>query len=207
MCTGSFAGKCGKDWTDADVEEAFLENTRTTRLDELIRFAYGFTQNLDLAEQVVRRKLTEACVDYRHTYDPRRYRGNKCPFCNWLYHMIARAARRVADWTARRRAAERRREVEQPHPPQRSQPPPDPGPTSKQLWELAQPYLDRFSRRLQEVMDLCWNQGLTAAEAATQLGLSLETIRVHLCRARHKLWGFLGGFGGGGNTEEFGHEP
>jgi RNA polymerase sigma factor (sigma-70 family) len=196
MCMGSFAGKPGKEWSESDIEEAFREIMRETpdgaRFDAFVQFAYGFTQNLSLAQEVVLKKLEDALRRHLHTYDPTRYKGKKCPFCNWLYFMIARAAikaaQREARWRARLLALQV--QAQQQQPPRRAQPPPAPGPAlevREALWELAQPYLDRFRPSSREAIVLCWKEGLTCAQAAQKVGCSKGAMKVRLHRARHEL--------------------
>ena len=196
MCMGSFVGKPGTEWSENDIEEAYREITRETpdgaRFDTFVQFAYGFTQNLGLAQEVVLKKLDDALRRHLHTYDPTRYRGKKCPFCNWLYFMIARAAIKAAQREARWRArlCALRQQAQQQKPPPRAQPPLDPGlarEAREALWQLVQPYLERFRPTSREAIVLWWKEGLTCAEAAQKAGCSKGAMKVRRHRARHEV--------------------
>jgi DNA-directed RNA polymerase specialized sigma24 family protein len=94
--------KPGKGWTGEEIMAVF-EWLMDEPLDAFIRFAFGFTRNLESAEYVVRAKIGDA---FRHigAYDPARYRGRNDAFLNWLYKMIARAAFREVNRSKRRQA-------------------------------------------------------------------------------------------------------
>ena len=104
--------KPGRDWTPEEIQAVF-DWLQREMLDKLVRFAYGFTQRkldqeraLELAKDMVADKLKDAHHS-RHTYDPTHYRGTKCPFRNWIYCLVARAATRRADQETRRQARNR----------------------------------------------------------------------------------------------------
>jgi len=82
--------KSGKGWTDEEIVAVF-EWLLGKPLDAFIRFAFGFTRDLELAKEVVQIKIMDASRHIR-TYDPTRYRGRDDAFLNWLYTMITRAA-------------------------------------------------------------------------------------------------------------------
>jgi RNA polymerase sigma factor (sigma-70 family) len=189
MCTGSFARKRGNEWSDDEITAA-LEGMYA-RVDAFVQFAYGFTRDLSLAQDVVQEKFIEAW-HRRHTYDPTYYIGKKCPFCNWLYTMIARAANGLAQTAVRQRERLRhfREEAMRQQLPPRSQPPPAPGAAQDpraRLWELAQPYRGRFGPETWKAIELCWGRGLTLGEAAQETGKPKGTIKVACHRAGHIL--------------------
>jgi len=52
---------------------------------------------------------------------------------------------------------------------------------------IVRAYFDELPPRQRELIELIDTQGLTAAEAATLLGIEPETARVHLMRARRSI--------------------
>ncbi|MGH8057352.1 MAG: hypothetical protein ACREOH_08975 [Candidatus Entotheonellia bacterium] len=70
-------GKPGNEWTPEETDVVLAWLTTPERLDGLIRFVYGFTDDLQLAKDVVAQKIEDALLTYLHTYNPSRYRGRR----------------------------------------------------------------------------------------------------------------------------------
>jgi DNA-directed RNA polymerase specialized sigma24 family protein len=166
---GSLFRKRGRCWTRQDIDDVFNWLDYEGGLNQFVRFTYGLiesrfvpplgkSQVLDIAEKAVDDGLTEA-FRYIRYYDPTRYRGKKCPFLNWLYHIIARKAMKIA-----------RKIIDKPPP---GPPEPDnstePDETSEtDIWNEVEPYIDKLGRRYpkyKEAIELR-RQGMLHAEAA-----------------------------------------
>ena len=184
--------KAGQDWTKAEIADAFsyfMENY----LDHLIRFAYGFMKigvsskdlAYKLANDIVDKKLEDAFHWSLHTYEPQKYRGTKCPFLNWVYYMVARAAVKKSKQERKaemRRAEEHRRQKEE-----------EKRTISNSVfpmtWEEIEPYLNKLSPKYQEALQLIQRQGLSHHEAARDSRWPCEdgAMKVRLHRARQEL--------------------
>lgn len=185
------ARKPGKDWTDSEKEAIFNQLTHEM-LDGLVRFACGFTRRglkdgeraFELARDVVAAKLRDAFRSL-HTYDPTRYRRwrEKCPFRNWLFVMVARAASRKAQQEARHQAWTQRIAAIQQLPPLPCHH--EPGID----WEEIEPLLDGLSPKYREALDLCDKQGMSRKEAAREScwPCSEGPMKVRLCRAHQEV--------------------
>ncbi len=103
---------------------------------------------------------------------------------SWLYGVACRVAARARVDAARRRAAERRgalRVVQ-------TVDPPESGDQDRaEFGPVIQEEVRRLPEKHRAVVALCYWQGLTQEQAATQLGCPLGTVRSRLARARGKL--------------------
>jgi RNA polymerase sigma factor (sigma-70 family) len=180
--------KPGKEWSDEEIEAVFNWLDHSGKMDVFVKFAYGLmsaygVKNFDLATEVVWDKLTYA-FSRIHLYDPPRYRGRKCPFLNWLYYIIARAAVRRAKREARRQA--RLNQVRQ-----RKQqvPPPPPQAEPEFVWEEMLPYVDKLPPKYKEAIELFYMQNMSCAKAAqnSRWPCSVGAMKVRLFRARQEL--------------------
>lgn len=82
-------------WTRAEQTAAFRHYSPLPGNEEgrrLTRFVYGFLHDRDAALELVSRELTAQWEAGFRTFDPGRYTGTQCPFKNWLYTLIRRAA-------------------------------------------------------------------------------------------------------------------
>ena len=177
-------GKAGSEWTPEETEAVLAWLTTPERVDGLIRFAYGFTDDLQLAQDVVAEKIDDALLKYLHTYDPARYRGRcRRPFQNWLYMIIARAAVRAAKREARHReiALVLARAQSQPL----QNPPAQPEP--KIDWEELLPLVSQLRPKYHQAVQLCIIEEKSRAEAAAIAGCSVGAMKVRLCRACQEL--------------------
>lgn len=183
----------GNGWAPADLEAVYWGLNETGVIDELIKFAYAVARrrgvaSLPLAEEAVEDKVAYAfrCIE---KYDPTRYRGRKCPFLNWLYMMIARAASRRAKREARLESLLRAQQAPQGRwrgrPIARSEP--VAGPDLD--WEAMRPYLDRLRPLYKEALQLFYEQKMSCAEAARKSSVPCKpgAMKVRLCRARQEV--------------------
>ncbi len=120
----------------------------------------------------------------RHTYDPTHYRGTKCPFRNWIYCLVARAATRRADQETRRQARnrqaqEKEREQQILSSPSQLKPNID--------WKEGQPYVDQLPPKYKQAIELCDKQEMSRADAAHIAGCSVGAMKVRLHRAHQEL--------------------
>src|SRR5712692_10368863 len=154
-------------------------------VDQLVRFAFKFTKDLALAQDVVADKIEDARLSI-NTYDPRCYRGKKCPFRNWIYFMLSRAANRKA-----RQAAHRQIQILQAQAKAQQQQQQLLAACSQRASELewtdVQPHFDRLSPVYQQALLLCLRDGLSRAEAAYYAGCSEGAMKVRLHRARQEV--------------------
>jgi RNA polymerase sigma factor (sigma-70 family) len=197
-------GEPGAHWPEEIIPDVFQWIERTM-LTDLVQFAFGWTRiafnghpqqealALALAKDVVATKLEDIMLRRLHTYDPTRYKGEKCPFRNWLMVIIAKAAIKVSRREQHRQARLQRlqQQAQRQQPRRRSQPPLNTGLEWEQLWELAQPCLGRLLPKYQEALVLCCKEGLTRPEAAHRAGCTTGAIKVRLHRARHELWALI----------------
>jgi polysaccharide biosynthesis/export protein len=103
---------------------------------------------------------------------------------SWLYGVACRVAARARVDAARRRAAERRgalRVVRVGDSSEGSEP------ECAEFGTAVQEEVRRLPEKYRAVVTLCYWQGLTQEQAATQLGCPLGTVRSRLARARGKL--------------------
>jgi DNA-directed RNA polymerase specialized sigma24 family protein len=174
----------GKHWKIEDIEDAFEYLMHPQRLDHFIKFTYGLMarvlishgvtreQVFELAREVVQQKMVDA-FRYISTYDPSHYRGKKCPYMNWVYTMVARAAVRKARGAIPRQL-----------PP----PPPLPPPQVVKIeCAEARRYISLLTGAYKQAVELCDLKGLTRKEAADEAGCSVGAMKVRLHRAHQKL--------------------
>ena len=103
---------------------------------------------------------------------------------SWLYGVACRVAARARVEAARRRAAERRgalRVVQAVDPSEGGEP------DRAEFGPVIQEEVRRLPEKYRAVVVLCYWQGLTQEQAATQLGCPLGTVRSRLARARNLL--------------------
>ncbi len=147
------AGVPGECWS-AEQKEAFvIFLSRDPVLGELVRFAYGFTEDLGLAGVVVQDKIGDAWL-YLPSYNPERYKGRGCPLRNWVFMMVAREAVRRASELGK-------------HPRLVDEPPAevDPAPVGD-LWSEDDPFIARLRPPYREALALRHRDGLTPEVAA-----------------------------------------
>ena len=99
---------------------------------------------------------------------------------SWLYGVACRVAARARVEAARRRAAERRgalRVVQAVDPSEGGEP------DRAEFGPVIQEEVRRLPEKYRAVVALCYWQGLTQEQAATQLGCPLGTVRSRLARA------------------------
>ncbi len=186
MDTKSIFRKQGEEWTQEEIKAVFDLWLTDKMVDQLIRFAFRFTKDLALAKDVVQEKLKDA-YDSIKTYDPTRYQGKKCPFRNWIYCMLARAANRKARQAAHRQiqilqAQAKAQQQQQQLLASRSQR------ASELEWEEVQERLDELLAQLQpderQAIISCEQRGLSPAEAARKVGCSEHEMEKRLFHAR-----------------------
>jgi polysaccharide biosynthesis/export protein len=104
---------------------------------------------------------------------------------SWLYGVACRVAARARVEAARRRAAERRggelRLVQAVDPAESNKP------DHAEFGPIVQEEVRRLPEKYRAVVALCYWEGLTQEQAATQLGCPLGTVRSRLARARSRL--------------------
>jgi polysaccharide biosynthesis/export protein len=104
---------------------------------------------------------------------------------SWLYGVACRVAARARVEAARRRVAERRggelRLVQAVDPAESNEP------GHAEFGPIVQEEVRRLPEKYRAVVTLCYWQGLTHEQAATQLGCPLGTVRSRLARARSRL--------------------
>jgi polysaccharide biosynthesis/export protein len=104
---------------------------------------------------------------------------------SWLYGVACRVAARARVEAARRRAAERRggelRIVQSVDPAVSNEP------GHAEFGPIIQEEVRRLPEKYRAVVALCYWEGLTQEQAATQLGCPLGTVRSRLARARSRL--------------------
>ena len=103
---------------------------------------------------------------------------------SWLYGVACRVAARARVEAARRRAAERRgalRVVQVVDSSEAGEP------DRAEFGPVIQEEVRRLPEKYRAVVALCYWQGLTQEQAATQLGCPLGTVRSRLARARGQL--------------------
>lgn len=177
-------GKPGNEWTPEETDVVLAWLTTPERLDGLIRFVYGFTDDLQLAKDVVAQKIEDTLLTYLHTYNPARYPGRRHrPFENWLYSMIARAAKRAAEKEARHRKIilSLGRAQSQPlsTPPAQVEPKID--------WEKLRHLVPQLRSKYHQAVQLCIIEKKSRAEAAAIAHCSVGAMKTRLCRACQEL--------------------
>jgi polysaccharide biosynthesis/export protein len=104
---------------------------------------------------------------------------------SWLYGVACRVAARARVEAARRRVAERRggelRIVQAVDPAESNEP------DHAEFGPIIQEEVRRLPEKYRAVVALCYWEGLTQEQAATQLGCPLGTVRSRLARARSRL--------------------
>jgi polysaccharide export outer membrane protein len=103
---------------------------------------------------------------------------------SWLYGVACRVAARAKVEAARRRAVERRGALRIVQAVESS---PDGEHARAEFGPVVQEEVERLPEKYRAVVALCYWQGLTQEQAATQLGCPLGTVRSRLARARDKL--------------------
>jgi RNA polymerase sigma factor (sigma-70 family) len=103
----------------------------------------------------------------------------------WLHGVALRVALRVRADATRRRACERRSAMMKVMAAE-SEPS-----SSESYWELHEE-IARLPERYRQPVVLCYMEGLTTEEAASQIGVPMGTIHSRLSRARERLRGRLG---------------
>jgi polysaccharide biosynthesis/export protein len=103
---------------------------------------------------------------------------------SWLYGVACRVAARAKVEAAKRRAAERRGALRVVH----TVDSPDANePDQAEFGPIVQEEVRRLPEKYRAVVALCYWQGLTQEQAATQLGCPIGTVRSRLARARSRL--------------------
>lgn len=105
---------------------------------------------------------------------------------SWLYGVARRVARRARRDRARRLERERKGALMLDHPGRERQAPEPP-----ELLPEVQEEVDRLPERYRAPIVLCYLEGLTQEEAASQLRIPVGTVKVRLSRGRDRLRGRL----------------
>jgi DNA-directed RNA polymerase specialized sigma24 family protein len=194
MLIDSIRLKPGREWSidDRDLFRAWLCEAETA--DKYVQFAFNFTQDLELAKQVVRAKSLEVYKYISH-FEPAKYRGKKCPIENYLYYAIARGAMRAAQQAKKRQE----REVEL-----NEATVADPCSCRDNFdndftWARIEPYVQSLPEIYRDAVTAHIKDGLTHKEAAQRAGCELSAMKVRYHRGIEKLRKLA--------QEELSHEP
>jgi RNA polymerase sigma factor (sigma-70 family) len=196
MDIASILQKPGREWSDAERDAVYRWLKESGEIDGFVRFVFGRIKNLDWAIEVVAKVLAYLFGEKKYqTYDPARYHGKKCPFRNWLFFILSRAAARKVRQEIRRRQREQQKEQqrEEQNPQSSSEPflNLDLKRLLAQLLPLVPHVVESLSQTYREALDLFYGKLLSIKEAAKRLGCSIGAFKVRLCRARQELYKLL----------------
>jgi RNA polymerase sigma factor (sigma-70 family) len=166
----------------ANGDASALEEVARAWRSRIRRWAMYELGNEVLAEDACQDAFVQL-IRHIHQYDPSR------PFGPWLRTVVRHCCHRVA-----RRNHRHVHEVleEESVPLKRVSPDPEESAELRQTTRRALEAFTELTPRQREVMHLCSQDGLTAAEAARELGLSPSTARVLMFKARQTLLAALG---------------
>jgi RNA polymerase sigma factor (sigma-70 family) len=168
----------------ANGDASALEEVARLWRARIRRWAMYELGNEALAEDACQDAFVQL-IRHIHQYDPER------PFGPWLRTVVRHCCHRVARRQSRH-VHEVLEEGEESVPLRLVSHSPEDSADLRQTTRRALAAFTELTPRQREVMHLCSQDGLTAAEAARELGLSPSTARVLMFKARQTLLAALG---------------
>lgn len=131
---------------------------------------------------------------YVKVLDGRARFGGRSSFKTWFFAVVRRTA--LERWRRRRLRRALLLERARSEPPAEAAPDPRTEAAGGERAARVRAALARLSRRQRQVLDLVFYQGLTVAEAAAVLGISVGSARVHYARGKRRVSETMAGAGG-----------